>query len=354
MHSSCEMKLWVWEHRGIGVVAPLGVSEELAGATRWGEREVRSEWPSSARVELRRRNLKQIQESPPVDCMQSSPLVISERLSAFLAQSVTIELLPVNLGFVITDQVDVDSDEGSPTTPIEGRYFIANVVRRLRCLDVERSGLSWNDQALEWDWDEDSPPELDPERPLPSDVRLFRLEELPHVLIVRQDLAEEILREGFQGAQFRPLEELAAIGGTRLAAPTDAKKLPALPGVRVPIADSPREPPSSGREALEKHFALRPQQRYKGMRAPALPSFSSPAELKFYARPPRALFAQNEIDEHKYAAFVPFASIPGHAEFLIADTSSPGLPVLMWEHEAGEFEPVATNLSGFLETLVRS
>lgn len=84
------------------------------------------------------------------------------------------------------------------------RYFLANPLGTLDCMDAKRS---------DFDMDAISKDrvhrfrrlELDPRR-IPGEVKLFRLAHEPTVVLVREDLAKEIRRQGCAGMRFQALK----------------------------------------------------------------------------------------------------------------------------------------------------
>ena len=63
------------------------------------------------------------------------------------------------------------------------------------------------------------------------------------------------------------------------------------------------------------------------------------------------MFDDNDIDRNDYPDLVPLARFPNEGNFLLVDLAEESCPVMMWEHETGEFEEVSPSLEAFLSTL---
>lgn len=64
------------------------------------------------------------------------------------------------------------------------------------------------------------------------------------------------------------------------------------------------------------------------------------------------VFEDNDIDREENPTLIPFLQIdPFEPNFLLVDISDEDCPVVMWEHETGEFEEIAASLEDFLSDL---
>jgi hypothetical protein len=120
-------------------------------------------------------------------------LIVSEKLKGVLEEKsgAEIEFLPVHL-------------RNQKGRLVPQPYFIANPLGSVECVDRERSKFRTSairpDQVFHF-----YRLALDPTRILP-DAKLFRLKEKSSLIIVRQDLADDILRAGCDGMLFQLME----------------------------------------------------------------------------------------------------------------------------------------------------
>ena len=93
--------------------------------------------------------------------------------------------------------------------------------------------------------------------------------------------------------------------------------------------------------------------QYTGRTLTRVPGYQRTAALrvKFLRRPSDALFDENDVDAGAFPNYRPLAELVDEAQFLVANVAKPALPVLMWEHETGEFRPVAKSLDALLARL---
>jgi hypothetical protein len=120
--------------------------------------------------------------------------VISERLKNFLeGRSLkNVEYLPVTI---------VNHKKRQVKEP----YFILHAVIPQDCLDVQKSGCSYN-AIIPTDINNVKALVIEPAR-LDPDVRLFRLKDFGAPLLISRDLAGEILKGGFRGVSFIELQD---------------------------------------------------------------------------------------------------------------------------------------------------
>lgn len=120
-------------------------------------------------------------------------LIVSEKLKAILAEKsgAQIEFLPVHL-------------RNQKGRIVPNPYFIANPLGTVECVDRERSKFRTSairpDQVFRF-----YRLALDPAK-IPADAKLFRLKEQTDLIIVRQDLADDILLAGCDGVLFQLME----------------------------------------------------------------------------------------------------------------------------------------------------
>lgn len=122
-------------------------------------------------------------------------IVVSQRLKEFIERTEPpeVEYLPVS---IINHKGRVASKD----------YFIVNPYKLLDCIDLEGSEIEWNSidpqiisACFEMVIDETR---IDP------DATIFRLKYYPTKILVRRDLADEILNGNFTGAHFIEIEDL--------------------------------------------------------------------------------------------------------------------------------------------------
>ncbi len=125
-------------------------------------------------------------------------LLVSEKLKGLLEQrapGVSIEFLPIRL-------------RNQKKKLVAKKYFLANVLGTVGCVDTERSDFKMSSidksqvhrfYRLVLD-----------EKKIPDEARLFRLAEDTGQLIIREDLAQDILNADCTGMMFIPLEDFGA------------------------------------------------------------------------------------------------------------------------------------------------
>lgn len=121
-------------------------------------------------------------------------LIVSEKLKHALEEKsgAVIEFLPVKI-------------RNQRGRVVQEPYFIANIVGTLECVDRERSKFDTSsirpDQVFTF-----FRLALDAAK-IPPDTKLFRLKEKSNLVIVREDLADDILRAGCDGMLFQEMED---------------------------------------------------------------------------------------------------------------------------------------------------
>ncbi|RKH41554.1 imm11 family protein [Corallococcus sicarius] len=124
-----------------------------------------------------------------------SLLVISSKLKGILerqAPANPIEFLPVRLR--------------TPRKKIlEPSYFIANVQGTVACMNAKKSDFVM-DSILKTQVQRFRRLVLD-EKKIPKDVKIFRLAEMPSLILVREDLGQDILDEDCEGMTFQDLDD---------------------------------------------------------------------------------------------------------------------------------------------------
>jgi len=124
-------------------------------------------------------------------------LIVSEKLKGVLEEKsgAEIEFLPVHL-------------RNHKGRLVAEPYFIANPLGTVECVDRERSQFRTSsirpDQVFRF-----FRLAVDTAK-IPPDARLFRLKEQTDLILVRQDLADEILRAGCNGMLFLEMEDYGA------------------------------------------------------------------------------------------------------------------------------------------------
>lgn len=100
--------------------------------------------------------------------------------------------------------------------------------------------------------------------------------------------------------------------------------------------------------AVEQHLA-----RVKNKYCYGLPHYAKTAKLKVVPVRigSRALFDENDVDEEASEGWLPFAALADEAQFLAIRTEAP-FAVAMWEHETGEFMPLAPSVEAFAASLL--
>jgi hypothetical protein len=124
----------------------------------------------------------------------SDLVVVSSPLKGFLEAKIlkNVEYLPVS---IINHKGRVASRD----------YFIVHTVESQDCLDVQKSGCTYNHISPgDIDWVQNIV--LDPAR-IDPDMRLFRIKNFGGPVLVRRDLSEEILQAGFKGVIFIELSD---------------------------------------------------------------------------------------------------------------------------------------------------
>ncbi len=118
--------------------------------------------------------------------------LVSSKLKALLEQEAgaEIEFLPTA----------ITNHKGRT---VLGDFFIANVIGTQDCVDLERS---------EFDALEDEPDRFNAlfrlhlrEDRIPSGLKLFRIQPMPGVLVLRDDLRTRLEEQGLTGAQYIPM-----------------------------------------------------------------------------------------------------------------------------------------------------
>ncbi len=121
-------------------------------------------------------------------------LVVSKRLKEFVVGSVAdnLEFLPLK----------IKNHKGRLAS---NECFILNPLTLLDCINIEASGVNWNNidknaistcaQLV-----------IDSKR-VPENSKLFRLTQMPSVVVISADLAGALEREEFMGPYFVPTEE---------------------------------------------------------------------------------------------------------------------------------------------------
>ena len=88
---------------------------------------------------------------------------------------------------------------------VKDRYFILHPIFPQDCLDVQKSGCSYN-KIIHTDIDSVNALVIDPAR-LDPDAQIFRLKDFGAPLLICRALAEEILNAGFRGVSFLELRD---------------------------------------------------------------------------------------------------------------------------------------------------
>ncbi len=102
-----------------------------------------------------------------------------------------------------------------------------------------------------------------------------------------------------------------------------------------------------------RRFWLEQVDDYAGKLIGGLPSYTSDTQLKLrFKKPSFDLFEENEISRDENPGRVPLATLADESQFLAVDAVAADGPVTMWEHEDGQFKPVAPSLDAFLGKLV--
>lgn len=96
----------------------------------------------------------------------------------------------------------VDSPLGDDSTP-PGDYFIANVIGRVRCIDMEESEVSVVDDVVE------SVDVLKLRVDAAHGLSLFRLDELSTVVVVSDPLKDAVVRSTLTGVEFISTSEFS-------------------------------------------------------------------------------------------------------------------------------------------------
>jgi hypothetical protein len=122
-------------------------------------------------------------------------LLVSGRLRQFLEQHAPgsrIEFLPTRL-------------RSAKGKLLEEPFFVANPIGSVACMDAGKSDVQWSpiskDQVFRF-----RRLVLDASK-IPPDLNLFRLAEQTELILVRRELAQEILDSDFTGMMFIDLEE---------------------------------------------------------------------------------------------------------------------------------------------------
>jgi hypothetical protein len=121
-------------------------------------------------------------------------IVGSKRLSDFLQarNPKCVEYLPVGI-------------MGHKRKMLSRQYSIIHPIEPVDCLDIDRSGVSWN-KLVEGKIRSVKRIVLDPAR-LDPDREIFRLNRFFEVILVRRDVAEAIDKEQFSGIRWVNLED---------------------------------------------------------------------------------------------------------------------------------------------------
>jgi hypothetical protein len=150
-------------------------------------------FPENALWEMNPEFPKDVRLADNLDNLESM-IVVSKRLKEHVeaAGTTAVEFLPVAL---VNHKGRVASRD----------YFIINPLHVVDCIDREQSKIEWNG--------------IDPEAicscfglvlladQIDESIRLFRLKHMPKVVMVREDLADSLMRAGFTGLRFVPVEE---------------------------------------------------------------------------------------------------------------------------------------------------
>jgi hypothetical protein len=122
-------------------------------------------------------------------------LFVSARLKEFLEKNASesrIEFFPVKI-------------RNHKGRLIDKPFFIANPIGAVACLDQEKSDFRWGAIAKD-QVDRFRRLVLD-ESKIPRDLKLFRLAEQTNLVIVRRDLAQDIVDNDFTGMFFMEMED---------------------------------------------------------------------------------------------------------------------------------------------------
>jgi hypothetical protein len=119
-------------------------------------------------------------------------LLVSEKVAEILREEpIKIEILPLTL-----------LDRRG--RPVPGKYSVANVLGTVDCLDLKKSEYTDDpmDEGLIMAFDRVV---LDPKK-IPRKPSLFRLKQMPEILIVRSDLVARLEAAGVTGMSFLDLD----------------------------------------------------------------------------------------------------------------------------------------------------
>lgn len=124
-------------------------------------------------------------------------LIVSDKLKHILEDqsSTEIEFLPVGI-------------RNQKKRPVDRPYYVANVLGTLACVDIEQSDFTMDAIDKEHvDWFRRLV--LDESR-IGTNHNIFRLAELPGLILVREDLVDAVLEQDCTGIIFQYLEEYGA------------------------------------------------------------------------------------------------------------------------------------------------
>lgn len=133
------------------------------------------------------------QRDGPLEDYFSSPVswhIISDRFATLLGEAVTNDAYEL---------VSAPVYDAATKEPLPG-YRILNVLEKVECLDIERSGAQLGESG---DWFTFNPYLL--KSKIPESARLFRVREYLMLTVFRGDLVAKYLERGFTGAWFRHL-----------------------------------------------------------------------------------------------------------------------------------------------------
>ena len=124
----------------------------------------------------------------------STLLIISERLKSLLESESNASFEFLKIG--------IKDKKGHI---IKKNYFIANLLDTIACVDMEKSNFRM-DNIIKTQVDIFKTLVLDQIK-IESSKKIFRLAEMTSLIIVREDLAQKILDEGYTGVAFRDISE---------------------------------------------------------------------------------------------------------------------------------------------------
>jgi hypothetical protein len=149
---------------------------------------VAHEWPNDVSLRMDPDFKKQIKLSDHL-LNPSNVIVASKRLREFLQEKEVpnIEYLPVT---ILNHKNRLASSE----------YCIANLVTTQDCIDISKSGVTWN--IINPDYITSIKQLVIDETKIDNDAVLFRAKHLKTAIFIRKDLARQIRDGGFSGIRF--------------------------------------------------------------------------------------------------------------------------------------------------------